>query len=178
MVSFSCCDMYYHLSKYRCWTLFLVTMNKCTELRKYAFPDICLLDFFFLFWWVLPPLKIFVQRGSFFVKEHILANMSFLSYAQVNVFARKGRNWIQTNCTHIILLKKTFFYKQSALYLIACLISSQQRSANTAEQQVLLIQSTVVFAPQKKSRDVKSGATYCYNIVRTDGTNHYIICVH
>ena len=31
------------------WTvLFLATMNKCTELRKYAFPDPCLLDFFFV----------------------------------------------------------------------------------------------------------------------------------
>ena len=41
----SCCDMYYHLSEH--WTLsFLATMNKCTELRKYAFPDPCLLDFF------------------------------------------------------------------------------------------------------------------------------------
>ena len=39
--------------------LFLATMNKCIELRMYAFPDICLLDFLFLFWWVLPPLKIF-----------------------------------------------------------------------------------------------------------------------
>ena len=26
--------------------LFLATMNKCTELRKYAFPDSCSLDFF------------------------------------------------------------------------------------------------------------------------------------
>ena len=44
---FSCCDIYYHLAQY--WTcLFLVTMNKCTELRKYAFPDSCLLDFFFV----------------------------------------------------------------------------------------------------------------------------------
>ena len=39
--------------------LFLATMNKCTELRKYAFPDPTSLDFFFLFWWVVPPLKIF-----------------------------------------------------------------------------------------------------------------------
>ena len=31
-------------------------------------------------------------RGSLFVKEHVLANMSFMSYAQVKVFARKGRN--------------------------------------------------------------------------------------
>ena len=37
-----------------------------------------------------------MQRGSFFVKEHVLASMSFMSYAQVKVFARKGRNWIQT----------------------------------------------------------------------------------
>ena len=42
---FSCCDMYYHLSKY--WSLlFLATMNRWIELRKYAFPDPCLLDFF------------------------------------------------------------------------------------------------------------------------------------
>ena len=29
-----------------------------TYLKKYSFPDPCLLDLFFLFWWVLPPLKI------------------------------------------------------------------------------------------------------------------------
>ena len=37
-----------------------------------------------------------MQRWSFFMKEHVLANLSFTSYAQVKVFARKGRNWIQT----------------------------------------------------------------------------------
>ena len=38
---FSGCDMYYHLSQY--WSLlFLATMKKCTELRKYVFPDPCL----------------------------------------------------------------------------------------------------------------------------------------
>ena len=32
-------------------------------------------------------------RGDhFFVKEHVLANMSFMSFAQVEVFIRKGRN--------------------------------------------------------------------------------------
>ena len=41
-------------------------------------------------------------------------------------------------------------FKQSALCLVACLISSQQRSANTAEQQVLLVQSTVVVALKEK----------------------------
>ena len=35
------------------------TMDKCTDLRKYAFPDPCLLDLFFLFWCVLPTHKIF-----------------------------------------------------------------------------------------------------------------------
>ena len=31
-MSFSCCDIYYHLSQY--WTFsFLATMNKCTELK-------------------------------------------------------------------------------------------------------------------------------------------------
>ena len=34
-------------------------MNKYLELRKHTFPDPCLLDFFFLFWWVLQRLKIF-----------------------------------------------------------------------------------------------------------------------
>ena len=72
-----------------------------------------------------------------------------------------------------------YVFKQSTLCLIACLISSQQRSANTAEQQVLLVQSTAVVAPkEKKSRGVKSDATYCYDRVRADGTNHYIISVH
>ena len=85
-------------------------------------------------------------------------------------------------CTHIILLKNACFlqyvFKQSALCLIACLISSQQRSANTAEQQVILVQSTVVVAHKEKSRGVKSGATYCYDRVRADGTNQCIIYVH
>ena len=70
-----------------------------------------------------------------------------------------------------------YVFKQSALCLIPCLISSQQRSVNTAEQLVLLDQSTVVVASkEKKLRGVKSGATYCYDRVRADGTNH--ICVH
>ena len=72
-----------------------------------------------------------------------------------------------------------YVFKQSALCLIAGLISSQQGSANKAEQQVLLVQSTVVVAPkEKKSRGVKAGATYCYDRVRVDGTNYYIICIH
>ena len=56
---FLCCDVYYHLSQY--WALlFLAIMNKCIKLRKYAFPEPCLLYFFyFLSWWVLLPLKIF-----------------------------------------------------------------------------------------------------------------------
>ena len=67
-----------------------------------------------------------------------------------------------------------YVFKLSALCLIACLISSQQRSANTAEHPVLLDQSTVVVAPkEKKWRGVKWGATYCYERVRADGTNHY-----
>ena len=45
-----------------------------------------------------------------------------------------------------------YMFKQSALCLIACLISSQQRLANTAKQQVLLIQSTVVVAPKEKNQ--------------------------
>ena len=45
VIFFSCCDMYYHLSQY--WShLFLATMNKCIELRKCAFIDPCLLNFF------------------------------------------------------------------------------------------------------------------------------------
>ena len=43
---FSCCDMDYHLSLY--WTLLvLATMNKSTELRKYAFPDPSVIIFSF-----------------------------------------------------------------------------------------------------------------------------------
>ena len=45
-----------------------------------------------------------------------------------------------------------YVFKQSALCLIACFISSQQLSVNTAEQQVLLVQSTVVFAPKEKNQ--------------------------
>ena len=43
-----------------------------------------------------------------------------------------------------------YVFKQSALRIIACLISWQQRSANKAQQQVLLVQSNVVFAPKEK----------------------------
>ena len=93
-----------------------------------------------------------MQRGSFFVKEHVLANVSFMSYAQVKGFARKCRNWIQTILYTYHFIEKGMFlqyvFKQSALCLIACLISSQQRSGNTAEQQVLLVESTVVVAPK------------------------------
>ena len=32
------------------------------------------------------------REDHFFMKEHVLANMSFMGYAQVKVFARKGRN--------------------------------------------------------------------------------------
>ena len=71
-----------------------------------------------------------------------------------------------------------YVFKHSALCLIACFISSQQRSVNKAEQQVLLVQSTVVVAPKEKIKGFKSGAMYCYNRVRADGTNHYIICIH
>ena len=45
-----------------------------------------------------------------------------------------------------------YVFKQSALCLIACFISLQQRSTNTAEQQVLLVQSTVVVAPKEKNQ--------------------------
>ena len=45
-----------------------------------------------------------------------------------------------------------YMFKQSALCLIACLISSQQRSVNTAELQVLLVQSTVVVPPKEKKQ--------------------------
>ena len=64
----SCCDMFYHLLQY--WTLvFLATNNKRTKLRKYAFPDPCLLNFvFFLFWWLLLPRKII---------EHLFFNNSY-----------------------------------------------------------------------------------------------------
>ena len=43
-----------------------------------------------------------------------------------------------------------YVFKQSGLCLIAYLISSQQRSANKAEQQVLLVEFTVVVAPKEK----------------------------
>ena len=92
-----------------------------------------------------------MQRGSFFVKEHVLANMSFMSYAQVKVFARKGRNWIQT------IVHLSFYWKRHVFTIRVqtlgpvphCMfVSSQQRSANKAERQVLLVQSTVVFFPK------------------------------
>ena len=95
-----------------------------------------------------------MQRGSFFVKEHVLANVSFMSYSQVKVFAHKGRNWIQTIVYTYHFIEKGMFlqyvFKQSALCLIAYLIWSQQRSDNTAEQQILLVQSTAFVAPKEK----------------------------
>ena len=82
--------------------------------------------------------------------------MSFMSYAQVKVFARKGRNWIQTILYIYHFIEKGMFlqyvFKQSALCLIACFISPQQRSANTAEQQVHLVQYTVFVAPKEKNQ--------------------------
>ena len=57
--------------------------------------------------------------------------------------------------THHFIEKGMFLqyvFKQSALCLIACLISSQERSVNKAEQQVLLVQSTVVAAPKEKNQ--------------------------
>ena len=45
-----------------------------------------------------------------------------------------------------------YAFKQSALCLIACLISSQQRSANKAEQQVLLVEFTLVVAPKETNQ--------------------------
>ena len=66
---FLCCHTYYQLSQY--WALLiLATMNKCTELRKYAFLVPCLLDFFFLLWWVLLTLKIFDTSLTLCVIKH------------------------------------------------------------------------------------------------------------
>ena len=71
--------------------------------------------------------------------------------------------------TYHFIEKATFLqyvFKQSALYIIACLISSQQWSANKAEQQILLVHSLSLLPQKKKSRGVKWGATYCYDWVR------------
>ena len=96
-----------------------------------------------------------MQRGSFFVKEHVLANMSFGVMRRWKCLpVRVGIEYKQY-CTHHFIEKGMFLqyvFKQSALCLIACLISSQQRMANTAEQQVLLVQSTVVAAPKRKNQ--------------------------
>ena len=69
--------------------------------------------------------------------------------------ARAGIEYKQLYTYHFIEkgVFLQYMFKQSALCLIACLISSQQRSANTAEQQVLLVQSTVVVGcPQRKNQ--------------------------
>ena len=67
-----------------------------------------------------------MQRGSFFVKGHVLANVSFMTYAQVKV--RVGIEYRQLYSFHFI--EKGMFlqyvFKQTALFVIACLISSQQ----------------------------------------------------
>ncbi|KAJ9594884.1 hypothetical protein L9F63_013809, partial [Diploptera punctata] len=42
-----------------------------------------------------------MQRGSFFVKEHIVANTLFMSYAQMKVFTHK--DMIQERFQHPVL---------------------------------------------------------------------------
>ena len=103
-----------------------------------------------------------MQRGSFFVKEHVLANMSFMSYVQVNVFARKGRNWIQT-IVHIILLKKACFYNTcSNSRPCASLFVWYRRSNDQPTRPSNRSSSSnppLLLPERKKSRGVKSGAT-------------------
>ena len=122
------------------------------------------------------------REDHFFVKEHILANISLMSYTQVNVFARKGQNWIQT-IVHI-----SFYWKRHVFAIrvqtigpvphcmfdiVAATISQYGRATGPPRP------IHCCCCPQrKKSRDVKSGATYCYDRVRADGTNHYIIWGH
>ena len=63
-------------------------------------------------------------------------------------------------CTYNFIEKRMFLqyvFKQSALCLFACLISSQQRLTNKAEQQVLLVQSTVVVNRSTRKRSSELG---------------------
>ena len=66
--------------------LFLAAMNKCTELRKYAFPDHIYWTFF-LFWWVLPPLKTF---DLCFLTPYIITRL-FCAKAGLSLQAEKPR---------------------------------------------------------------------------------------
>ena len=123
-----------------------------------------------------------MQRGSFFVKEHIPANVSFMSYAQVEVCARKGRNWIQT-IVHIWFYWKRHVFTirvqtvgpvTHCMFDIVAATIGQQGRATGLPRPI----HCCCCSQRKKSRGVKSGTTYCYDRVRADGTNRYIICVH
>ena len=106
-----------------------------------------------------------MQRGSFFVKEHVLANMSFMSYAQVKVFTRKGQNWIRT-IVHIFYWKRHVFTIRvqtvgpvpHCMFDIVAATIGQHGWATGPPRPIHCC------SPQrKKSRGVKSGAAYCYD---------------
>ena len=109
------------------------------------------------------------REDRFLWRNIILANMSFLSYAHVSRCSpvRVGIEYKQLY-TYRSIEKGTYLqyvFKQSALCLIACLISSQQLSADTAEQQVLLVQSTVVVTPKEK---IKGALNQALRIATTE----------
>ena len=105
------------------------------------------------------------RKDHFFVKEHVLANMSFMSYAQVKVFALKGRNWIQT-IVHISFYWKRHVFTihfqtvgpvSHCMFDIVAATIGQQGLATGPPRPI-----HCCCCPQREiSRGVKSGATYC-----------------
>ena len=117
-----------------------------------------------------------MQRGSFFVKEHILANISLMSYTQVKVFARKGRNWIQT------IVHVSFYWKRHVFTIRVQTVGPVPHCMFDIVSATIGQHGRATGPPRpihcccclqrKKSRGVKWGTTYCYNRVRAGGTNH------
>ena len=87
------------------------------------------------------------------MKEHVLANMSFMSYAQVKVFTRKVG--IEQLHTYHFIEKGMFLqyvFKQSALCLIARLISSQQRRPTRPNNRSSSSNPLLLLPPKKKNQ--------------------------
>ena len=98
-------------------------MDKCTELRKYAFPDSCLLDFLFFFWWVLPPLCI---TGVALFDDEVPSEMKT---SMVEILKRKGHHGPskrdEVKNGSISFLQHSDFITLNACELFVALNSSQ-----------------------------------------------------
>ena len=138
-----------------------------------------------------------MQRGSFFVKELVLANMSFLSYAQVKVFARKGRNRIQI-IVHIFYWKRHIstihvnsrpcaslhvWYRRSndrptRPSMAGFCLASSNAAFSLSISWALVATAVTYTILLKKSRGVKSGLTAQINNERVDSSAWHIVLVY